>query len=66
MTAPIPDIAWADDRNQRERLEDAKRALECLHDVLCHINPDDRGLSCLDSHNLSGFLRIVIAQFPPD
>lgn len=66
MTAPIPDIAWTDDRTARERLEDAKRALECIHDLLCHVGPHDRGLSNLDSENLAGLLRIVIAQFPPD
>lgn len=66
MNAAIPFPTPADDRNQRERLEDAKCALECLHDVLCHVSPHDRGMSNLDSENLAGFLRIVIAQFPPN
>lgn len=66
MNAAIPTPIPADDRNARERLDDAKRALECIHDLLCHVSPHDRGLSNLDSENLAGLLRIVIAQFPPD
>ena len=52
------------DRDQQNRMTDAIYSLNCLSDVLCHIDQDRRGLSCLDSENLSGFLRLVIAQFP--
>jgi len=66
MNAAIPIPVLADDRNARERLEDAKRALDFVHDLLCHVDQHNRGLSCLDSENLAGFLRVVLAQFPPD
>lgn len=52
------------DRDQQNRMADALYSLNCLSDVLCHIDQGRRGLGCLDSENLSGFLRLVIAQFP--
>lgn len=43
-------------------LDDAKRALGCLADVLCHVGEGQ--LDCLDPENLAGFIRLVLAQFP--
>lgn len=66
MNVAIPTPIMTDDRTRRERLEDARCALECLHDILCHVGPHDQGLSCLGADHLAGFLRLVLAQFPPD
>ncbi len=64
MNKPIP-LPIIDTRNDRERLEDARCALACLSDVLCHIAPAPEGnLHCLDPQNLAGFLRLVLAQLP--
>lgn len=74
LTVPIParsepaandqNLTSAYDRDQQNRMADAIYSLNCLSDVLCHIDQGRRGLGCLDSENLSGFLRLVTAQFP--
>lgn len=55
----------ADDRNARERIDDAKRAIGFAHDLLCSVTPE-RDLECLNSENLAGFLRLILAQFPQE
>lgn len=56
--------AVSDGRDPDDRLDDAKRALGCLGDVLCHVG--EGPLDCLESENLAGFIRLVLAQFPAD
>lgn len=57
----------AEEREARDRLDDARRALGCLSDVLVHVPPAPEGdLHCLDPENLAGFLRLVLSQFPTD
>ena len=64
MNQPIPFPKPADTRNPDEKLEDARAALSCLEDVLCHVSHEPRGLGLLNPQNLAGFLRLVLAQFP--
>lgn len=62
MNAPIPNPVPADTRDPDEKLEDARAALACLEDVLCHIPDNDLGL--VRPQNLAGFLRLILAQLP--
>ena len=64
MNAPIPSPTPTDTRDPDEKLSDARAALACLEDVLCHTSAEQRGLGLLNPHNLAGFLRLVLAQFP--
>lgn len=48
----------------RFALEDAQRALGCLHDIVGSLTPGRSDLHGLDPDNMAGFLRLVIAQFP--
>ena len=45
-------------------LNDAQRALACLHDILGNFTPAQHDLSGIMPDNMTGFLRLVIAQFP--
>lgn len=63
---PTPPPARADDRNARERMADAKCALGFAHDLLCNFTPDQMDLVGIMPENLAGFLRLVLAQFPPE
>ncbi len=67
MNPPIPFPTPADTRDANEKLTDARCALACLENVLCHIPPAPNGdLHSLDPENLAGFLRLILAQLPTD
>jgi hypothetical protein len=47
---------------EQEQISNARHALGCLHDVLCHVTQDN--LHCLEPAHIAGFLRLVMTQLP--
>lgn len=51
-------------KDPRFALDDAQRALGFLHDIVGNLPPGRGDLSGIYPENMSGFLRLVMAQFP--